>query len=44
MNKKPIRIKNKTNSELKKYFNIIKQIVKYFIKFSKINTKKLYKN
>ena len=44
INKRPIKVKNKINGQLKKYFNIIKQIAKYIIKFSEISTKKLYKN
>ena len=42
INKKPTEIKNKINGQLKRYFNTIKQMVKYIIKFNKINTKKLY--
>ena len=44
MNKKPIEVKNKTNSQLKRYFSITKQMVKYFIKFNKTDTKKPHKN
>ena len=44
INKKPIEDKNKTNSQLKKYFSIIKQTVKYFTKFNRTDIKKLYKN
>ena len=36
----PIEIKNRTNSQLKKYFNITKQIINYFIKFNKKDIKK----
>ena len=44
MNKKPIEVKNKTNSQLRRYFSIKKQTVRYFIKFNKTDTKKPYKN
>ena len=44
MSKKPIEAKSKTNSQLKKYFSIKKQTVRYFTKFSKMDTKKPYKN
>ena len=43
MSKKPIEVKNKTNSQSRKYFSIKKQTVRYFIKFNKIDTKKPYK-
>ena len=44
INKRPIKVKSKINDQLKRYFNTIKWMVKYTIKFSGINTKKLYKN
>ena len=44
INKKPTEVKNKTNSQLRKYFNIIKQIDKCITKFNKMGIKKLYKN
>ena len=44
MNKKPIEVKSKINSQLRGYFSTIKQIISYFIKFSRIDTKKPYKN
>ena len=44
MNKISIEVKNKINSQLKEYFSMIKQMAKCIIKFSKTDTKKLYKN
>ena len=44
INKRPIKVKSKINGQLKRYFNTIKQIVKYITKFSRISIKKLYKN
>ena len=44
MNKKPIEVKNKTNSQSRKYFSIKKQTGRYFTKFSKTDIKKPYKN
>ena len=42
--KRFIEIKSKTNGQLKRYFSMIKWIVSYFIKFSRMDTKKLYRN
>ena len=44
MSKKPIEVKSKINGQLRKYFSTIKQTVRCFTKFSKIDTKKPYKN
>ena len=44
MNKKSIEVKNKINGQLKRYFSIIKQMVRHFIKFNKMDTKKPHKN
>ena len=44
INKKLTEVKNKINSQLKRYFSIIKQMVKYIIKFNKMDIKKPYKN
>ena len=44
INKIYIKDVKKTNSQLKKYFSIIKQMVNYFIKFNGKDIKKLYKN
>ena len=40
INKTYIRDIKKTNSQLKRYFNTIKQIVNYFTKFNKKDIKK----
>ena len=42
-NKTRIRDIKKTNSQLRKYFNIIKQIVNYFIKFNRKDIKNYIK-
>ena len=44
MSKKPIEVKSKINGQSRRYFSIKKWTVKYFIKFSRTDTKKLYKN